>query len=206
MVLCLNTNLKKSQLFCMVMEFMHEIKIPKERVAVLIGTKGKIKREVEEATKCRITIDSKEGDVSISGEDGLSIFCAKDIVTAIGRGFNPDIAMLLLKQDYSFELINMADYVGKSKNKMIRIRGRVIGTEGKTRKVIEQLTETYIAIYGKTIGMIGYPQNIELARKAIEKLLAGAEHSSVYRWLEKKRKDLKMGAFEQIELKESALK
>lgn len=177
-------------------EYSYEVKIPKERVAVLIGRKGEIKKEIEDATKSRIFVDSDEGDVMITGKDSLGMFSAKDIITAIGRGFNPETAMLLLKQDYCFELIKLSDYVGKSKNKLERLKGRLIGTEGKTRKVIEMLTETNISIYGKTVGIIGQPENVECARMAVEKLLSGSQHSGVYSWLEKKRKDLKMRGFD----------
>lgn len=173
-------------------EYSYELKIPKERVAVFIGKKGSVKRELEEATKTRIDVDSTEGDVVIKGADSMGMLVAKDVITAVGRGFNPDVAMLLLKQDYCLELIKIGDYIGKSKKKLERMKGRIIGTEGKSRRVIESLTETYISVYGKTIGIIGEVQNVGYAREAVEKLLSGAQHSGVYTWLEKKRKDLKM--------------
>lgn len=173
-------------------EFAYEVKIPKERVAVVIGKKGETKKEIENTTNSSIMIDSKEGDVMIKSSDGLSIMLAKEIIIAIGRGFNPDIAMFLLKQDYCFELINLADYAGKSKNKLERLKGRAIGSEGKSRRTIEILTETNISIYGKTIGIIGEIANVQAAKKAIENLLEGSQHSNVYKLLERKRKDLKM--------------
>ncbi|MCX6707311.1 MAG: KH domain-containing protein [Candidatus Woesearchaeota archaeon] len=43
------------------MEYSYDIKIPKDRVAVLIGKKGEVKKEIEECTKSKIKIDSKEG-------------------------------------------------------------------------------------------------------------------------------------------------
>ncbi|MFO8015623.1 MAG: KH domain-containing protein [Candidatus Woesearchaeota archaeon] len=181
------------------MEYSYELKIPKERVAVLIGTDGEVKKEIEEATKSDLTIDSKEGDISIRGDDSLGLFTAKNVIKAVGRGFNPDIALLLLKQDYSFELLRIDDYAGKSKNKLLRLKGRVIGAEGKSRKVIENLTETNISVYGKTLGIIGRAENVEIARTAIEKLLKGAQHASVYRWLERKRKDLKTSALDSVQ-------
>ena len=73
---------------------------------------------------------------------------------------------------------------------MIRLKGRVIGQEGKSRKIIEGLTETYISVYGKTISIIGQAENVSVARRAIESLLAGSNHATVYRWLEKKRREL----------------
>lgn len=185
------------------MEFRKELKIPKERVAVLIGKKGEIKNKIEKATKTKIKVDSDEGDIFITGEDGLSLYTANEIITAIGRGFNPEYALLLLKGDYIYEQINMNDYV-KSKNSLQRLKGRIIGTEGKCRKLIEELAECYICVYGKTIGIIGETENVAAAKKAVETLLKGSQHASVYRWLEKQRYNLKKRQFlgDDINLKE----
>lgn len=181
------------------LEFTHELKIPKERVAVLIGKKGEQKKKIEDSTKTKIEVDSNEGDVTISSDDALNVYNTKELVTAIGRGFNPDVALLLLKVDYVFELINISDYI-KSKNDMQRLKGRVIGSEGKCRKLIEKLTDTYICVYGKTIGIIGEVTTAPIARRAIENLLRGSPHGNVYKWLEKQRRDLKrkemIGEFE----------
>ena len=171
------------------MEFAYDLKIPKERIAVLIGKEGNTKAEIESATNSRINIDSKEGEVRITGEDSLGLFTAKEVIKAIARGFNPEVAKLLLKPDYSFVMINIQDFAG-SKNSMQRLKGRVIGKEGKSRKVIEDLTETYIAVYGKTISVVGEIKNVQLAIGAIESLLEGNTHASVYKWLEKKRREL----------------
>lgn len=186
-------------------EFSYELKIPKERIAVLIGKSGEIKKQIEEETHSKIFIDSKEGDVRITGHDSLGLFSAREMIKAIGRGFSPEIAMLILKSDYAFELLNITDYLGKSQKKMTRLKARVIGTEGKTRKHIEEITETNLSVYGKTIGIIGEVEHVMLARRAIETLLAGATHSSVYKWLEKKKKELernRMVGADRIELKE----
>lgn len=172
------------------MEYSYELKIPKERIAVLIGTKGEIKKMLEEETNSKIFIDSKEGDVRITGEDSLGLFSAREIIKAVGRGFSPEIAIHILKSDYAFELLNIADYVGKSQKTAVRLKARVIGTDGKTRRYIEDATETNLSIYGKTIGIIGEVEHVMLARRAVESLLAGATHASVYKWLEKKKKEL----------------
>ena len=171
-------------------EFIYETRIPKERVAVLIGKKGETKQEIERNTKTKLEVDSQEGDITISGEDSLGLYVAREIVTAIGRGFNPEIAQLLLKPDYVFEVINIKEYA-KSKDSEIRLKGRVIGKEGKSRKIIEELTECYITVYGKTISMMGAGDLVLIAKQAIESLLKGSTHASVYKFLEMKRKDLK---------------
>ncbi|RME78612.1 RNA-processing protein [Candidatus Woesearchaeota archaeon] len=173
------------------MEFSYELKVPKDRIAVLIGTKGSTKRKIEQITHAKIDIDSDEGDVILSGTDSLGLFTAREVIRAIARGFNPEIALLVLKPEYSLEIINMQDFIGKSKKSLERVRARVIGTEGKTRKFIEDATETYIVIYGKTIGIIGEIEKVTLARQAIETLLTGSPHAGVYRWLDKKRKEMR---------------
>jgi ribosomal RNA assembly protein len=167
--------------------FQHLLKVPRDRIAVLIGEKGKIKREIEDKTKTDLDIESETGDVTITGHDGLNIYTAKEVVQAISRGFNPRTAMLLLKGDYVFESVDISDF-GNTKNSRIRLKGRIIGEEGKARRVIEDLTECHISVYGKTACIIGEPEEAAAAKQAIVSLLQGATHSSVYRTLEKKRK------------------
>jgi len=172
------------------MVFAYEIKIPKSRIAVLIGKAGSTKKELEEMCEVKMNIDSKEGDVTIEGEDALKLYSCKEIVTAIARGFNPEFAKLLFKQDYSLELINIGDYA-TTKNSMLRLKGRVIGKDGRSRNYIENLTGTYVVIEGKTIGIIGEISRVLYSRRAVEQLLKGSPHKNVYRWLEAKMKDLR---------------
>ncbi len=173
------------------MEFSYEIKIPKERVAVLLGVKGKTKKNIEKALVIKINVDSEEGIVTFSGDDSLKLIIGQDIIKAIGRGFNPDIAIELLNENLQLEIIYITEYTGSSKKKFLRIKARAIGEGGKARKYIEKLTETKIVIYGKTIGIIGEYENINFARRAFEGLLSGQRHSTVYSWLEKNIKSRK---------------
>jgi len=174
------------------MEYSYELKLPKERIAVLIGKKGEVKKRIEEETKTEIKVDSKEGDIFIKGEDALSLFTAREVINAVGRGFNPETAELLLKGDYCLEIIDITKFTGKNKATIIRLKGRVIGKEGKSRRTIEELTECYISVYGKTVGIIGRPENLANARRAVESLLQGSPHSNVYKWLEKRRRETKI--------------
>ena len=100
-------------------EYSYELKIPKERVAVLIGKDGEVKKSIETETKTKIKIDSKEGDIFVYGNDALGLYTCREVVQSIGRGFNPEIAKLLLKQDYVFELIHLTEFTGKSKNTLL---------------------------------------------------------------------------------------
>ena len=171
--------------------YSYELKIPQERVAVLIGKNGEVKKTIEDDTKTKLDINSKEGDVFISGSDALGLYTCREVVRAIGRGFNPEITKLLLKQDYVFEMIDLTEYTGKSKSTMLRLKGRVIGKEGRSRKLIEELSESYISVYGKSIGIIGTAEPVAMAKRAVEALLQGSTHASVYKWLENKRREMK---------------
>ena len=168
-------------------EFSYDLRIPKERVAVLIGKKGEIKRLLEHETKTKIEVDSSEGEIHLRGKDAFSLYLCREIIRAIGRGFNPDIALQLLKQDYAFEILSTPNYA-RNLNDLERLRGRVIGEGGKSRRTIEELTQTTVCVFGKTIGIIGPAEHITTARRAIESLLSGSPHAHVYRWLEKQRK------------------
>src|SRR3989338_4646315 len=171
-------------------QYAYDLRIPKERVAILIGKKGEVKRALESQTKTKITIDSNEGDILIAGEDALSLFSAREIVRAIGRGFNPELARLLLNQSYLFESLNIKDYA-KTKKEELRLKGRIIGHDGKSRKVIEELTECYICVYGKSISMLGEIEKLPLVRRALEMLLSGSPHSTVFHWLEKQHSKIR---------------
>lgn len=173
------------------MEYQQELKVPDSRIAVLIGTRGEVKKEIEKRLKVKIKVDSKEGDVLISSEDSLNLTIAFNIVKAIARGFNPEVALLLLNDDFVFETINIVEFSGRSKKKLIRLRGRAIGMEGKSRENIEALTNTHVNVFGKTVSIIGDFEHVGLARKAFESLFAGARHATIYAWLEKQSKEIR---------------
>jgi ribosomal RNA assembly protein len=164
-----------------------ELKIPKERIAVLIGEKGQAKRKLQKLTNTKIVVSSKEGEVSIEGEDNFNIFLTTNIVKAIGRGFNPEIAIKLLKEDYVLEMINIRDFAGKSKKQEERIKSRVIGTKGKARVTLEKMTNTHISVYGKTISIIGNVEDVHLAKRSLDKLLNGTPHGNVYKFIDREK-------------------
>lgn len=165
----------------------YELRVPKDRIAVLIGKKGATKRELEKVTNTKIEVDSDEGRVTVSGES-LDVYTARCVIQAVARGFNPRIASSLCDEENCFDVINIKDYAGKSKKKMTRLKSRIIGSKGKAWKNIERLTNTSISVYGKTVCIIGHVDNVAVAREAVENLLKGAPHGHVYSWLEAKRK------------------
>ncbi len=182
------------------------LKIPKERVGVLIGKEGATKEHIENMTKIELDIDSETGNVTIAPteetEDPLSVWKARYIVKAIGRGFSPETALKLLDDEIILDIINLQDFVGKSKKAVMRQKGRIIGREGRTKEIIKEMTDVDISIYGKTVSLIGDMERIQIAKEAVEMILEGVRHKSVYAFLEKKKQELKRKEFENIILKE----
>ncbi len=171
-------------------EFSCRVKVPRDRVAVIIGKNGTTKKEIEEQTNTRIKVNTEEGIVTAVSEDALNLFTVREVVKAIARGFNPKKALLLVKQDFILQIIELKDFA--KKQHFPRIKGRIIGHEGKARATIENLTETYISVYGKTVSIIGRAENVAMCRRALTNLINGSPHSAVYKWLEKKRTELKV--------------
>ena len=168
------------------------IKIPFERVAVLVGPKGHTKELIEEKSTATLNIDSESGDVEISNPtDPLMGIRAKEVVQAIARGFSPEKALKLFDHDLlMFETIDLSN-IARTEKDLVRIRGRLIGKDGKTREIFETLTNAHISVYGKTVSLIGYPEQNTVARTGINMLLEGSAHGPVYSFLEKKKNDLK---------------
>ena len=169
------------------------VRIPKNRIGVLIGVKGKAKQELEHLFSCILKIDSKTGEVTVllptSSNDPVLALKAIAAVKAIGRGFSPEQGKLLQKEGVHLEIIRLREYIGTSKKGMKRIRSRLIGSEGKTRKLIEEYTKTSIVIEGNTVSIIGKYDTLLDARQAIIKLINGTQQNSVYSWLEERRKE-----------------
>ena len=172
------------------------VKIPRERIGALVGPDGRVKASIEKKLSIRLRIDSQTGDIQITlmptTQDPTVLFRAKEVVTAIGRGFSPEHAFRLLEDDETMlEVIDLRETVGRSQSDMKRLKGRVIGKEGKTRRIIEELTEANICVYGHTISIVGEIDQVEIAKEAVRMLIRGSLHRTVYRFLHRKRRELK---------------
>ncbi|HPC27445.1 MAG TPA: KH domain-containing protein, partial [Candidatus Methanomethylicus sp.] len=116
---------------------------------------------------------------------------ARDIVNAIGRGFSPVRAFRLFTDGQMLEVIDLKQALNESRSQMQRIKGRIIGENGKTRRIIESLTGTVVSVYGHTVSIIGEYEEIIVAKEAVAMLVKGAMHGSVYRYLNKEHAELK---------------
>lgn len=156
---------------------MKVLKIPQERELELD------QERIEQLLKVELTV-SQGNEITIEGEDPLEEIRAYNIIKAIGRGFSLEDALKLLEDNSSICIIDVSDYAS-TENSKVRLKGRVIGREGKAKRKIEKETNTKICVYGKTVSIIGKVQNVEIAKKTVELLLEGRSHSSAFNWMQK---------------------
>ena len=172
------------------------VRIPKERVGVLVGADGKVKRHIEEKLGVKLEVESEAGGVTATlnenATDPSLLFRAKDVVTAIGRGFAPEHALRLIRdEDAIFDLMDLRDTFGRSESDIKRVKGRIIGMNGKTRRLIEELSNADVVVFGHTVGIIGTFEQVNIARSAVQMLIDGSQHHTVYKFLQRKRSELK---------------
>ncbi len=169
--------------------------IPKDRVGVLVGPGGSVKSTIEEKLFVDLKIDSPSGTVEIGvkphAPDPSGALQAKDVVLAIGRGFSPERAFRLFSEDNTLDIIDLHDFFGKNEAEIRRIDGRIIGREGKTRRILEELTGTAISVSGHTVSIIGGYEAVTMAKDALEKLIKGRQHGTVYKFLRRRRQEIK---------------
>jgi ribosomal RNA assembly protein len=167
-------------------------RIPDDRVAVVIGREGRTRAEIARRTGTELRIDTEEGEVEIEGPDTdpIAVLKARDIVLAIGRGFSPERAFRLLGEDCFFGVVEIKSISRQhERSGLRRVRARLIGTDGKARRRIEELSGASMSVYGSTVGLIGNERQLEHATRAVELLLRGSEHSTVFHMLSRIRRE-----------------
>jgi ribosomal RNA assembly protein len=174
----------------------HEtIRVPEERVGVIVGRNGRVRRRVEKLTNTKIEV-SEEGVVTITSpnledsDDPVLVWKARDMIRAMARGFSPKRALTLIDEDARLIIISLREFVGNSTAQLKRVSGRIIGENGRSRRVIEETTESLVSVYGKTVAIIGIDPGLEYATRAVTMLIDGAPHAAVYKYLEKTRRDM----------------
>ena len=169
------------------MSFEKIIRIPNDRIAVLIGKSGNVKSKIEQLCHVSLDIDGNTGEVllkSLGDVEKIQPFKAMEIVTAIGRGFSPENALTLLKGENTLHVIDLREFAGKSSANVERIKGRIIGEGGRARRNMENLSGTHISVYGRTVSIIGDATKLRSTVDAISSISGGSMHGAVYSKLE----------------------
>lgn len=153
-------------------------KIIVDKVIRIIKSKGNLERELN------VAIEIKGKEVSISGKPEEE-YIAEKIIEALDFGFPFSDALKIKKEDIMFEILNIKA-CATNKN-FERIRGRIIGKEGKALRTISNLGDCNIELSGNKLGIIGNAENIRAVEEACKLLIKGSKHANVYAYLEKHR-------------------
>ncbi len=164
-------------------------KIPLDRVGVVIGNNASILEMLRRRLGVRVGVDSSSGSVAIEplsqGTPVANLLKAKEFIEAVGHGFSPDRAERVLGEDQVLLVIDLKALVGDSENHLRRVKGRIIGEEGRARRNLEEITNTYISVGDTFVAIIGSYEEAEIARQAIQMLIEGRQHSTVYKYAER---------------------
>jgi ribosomal RNA assembly protein len=159
---------------------MQLLSIPKERVDAIRRDRS-ISERVEKICKCKIKIGADD-TIEVSGE-ALNEFSARNIIYAFGRGFDIETACKLLNDEYYFTSIDLGQMFGSEK-RVMQIKARVIGINGKAKRYIEDVSQAKLSIYGDTISFIGTISGVEEAQTAVNTLIDGGTHRLAYTRME----------------------
>lgn len=160
--------------------------LEKDRIPVFIGTAGGRKREFEKKFNCKIDVNSETGEVVINCDDALSNFVLSNIIFAINFGHSPQSAMKLEDETFVLDTIDVKNFIKDSKRLKV-VMGRIIGKEGSTRKLIEEITKCNVSVKDHYVAVVGPFENTILVHEAVEMLIKGASHKTLYSYLERNK-------------------
>lgn len=167
---------------------------------VIVESMRKIKKAVPAIeNKLNVKIGFGKGQVSVSGGE-LNEFLVEKIIGAVDFGFNVEDALLLTQENFVLEFIEVKEHTHRKNLK--EVRARLIGTGGKARKTIENLTGSEIVINSNTVGVIVDAEHLDSTVQAIESLIQGAKHGNVFAYLEKQNASRRNFDEEDLGLKE----
>jgi ribosomal RNA assembly protein len=153
-------------------------KIICEKIIRIIKSKGNLQRELN------VTLDINGKEISISGSPEEE-YIAEKVIEALDFGFPFASALDIKKDDFIFETMNIKEY--SNQKNFERVRGRIIGKDGKTLRTISNLSDCHIELLGNKLGIIGYSENIRKVEEACKILIKGSKQANVYAYLEKHR-------------------
>jgi ribosomal RNA assembly protein len=146
------------------------------------------KNKLEKALGVKITNIGKNLFVDGPAEKE---FVALEVIESIELGFSVHKALLLTEEENILQIINIKD-VTKKKN-LKEIKARIIGTNGKTLKVLNELTDCQISVSDSKVGLIGDAEYIEEGVNAVKSLILGSKQGNVYTRLEREKKKKRLG-------------
>ena len=170
---------------------MRKVHFCDKELGRVLSHEGKNIKALEKELGIKISVKKGkcEADFLIQGKNSVREYIVSEILEALAVGFDLDIAMLLKDEDYVFKKVELKKYVHGGRLEVVK--GRIVGAQGKSKRVIQSLSECFLCLCDNHVSIIGQAENVELASRAIESLIRGSKHANVFKALEEGRKTLR---------------
>ena len=166
---------------------------------IFVKSPRKIKSNLSKISrKINVSFQLRGNILSIIGSE-LNEFITGKIIECIDFGFDFEDAILLRNEDFSIEYVNIKDHTHR-KN-LAEIRSRIIGTHGKAKKSIENLTGSILCINGNKVGIIADSEHVEQTIQAVISVVQGSKHGNVFSYLERQNANLRKIDIEDLGLR-----
>ncbi len=174
---------------------MQEIYV--ENIMEVVRGKSRIEDELE------VKISNKGKNVFVDG-NADNEFVAIEILEAVNCGFSVDVALKLKDEGTILQRVHIKNIT--KRGDLERIRGRIIGSKGRTLATLSKLTNCAISLKDNEVGLIGDAEKMDDAVQAVTSLVQGSKQGNVYSRLERegKKKRLQKGINIKNELKENS--
>jgi ribosomal RNA assembly protein len=156
---------------------MQEIYV--EKLKEVIRSKARLQKELG------IKLTNRGKNVFVNGSPQKE-FTAIEVLEAINVGFSADRALEVTRDNFMLQTINIKNVT--KRHDLERVRGRIIGKDGRTLKTLQKLTNCDLAITDNEIGLIGPISEMEDAIQSVTSLIQGSKQGNVYGRLERRRK------------------
>ena len=151
----------------------------------------KFNEQIEKTLGVSIKIDG--GNVIFSGEP-YDEYASMRVFEAIRFGFSVKKALALKDETMAFKVVHIKSH---TRRQLKDIRARLIGTKGKTRRVMADISGCEILIKENEVGIIGDAEEVGIVETAIINLIRGSKQSNMYQYLERmNRERKKLGNFD----------
>lgn len=169
---------------------MRVLAVPRNRLNAFKKNGCALLKEVAArgGVECRI---DEDGNVEVKGrgaDSGGREWIAEQVIRAFALGFEPKHAFKLFDDDFFLEVLDLELLLSKSEKRLTRMKARIIGSGGRVKKNIEELSGAHVAVSENRVALLGRYEDLKLARAAVSQLLEGKEIPTVYAFLEKHSK------------------
>ncbi|ABO08606.1 KH domain-containing protein [Pyrobaculum calidifontis] len=138
----------------------------------------------------RAEFDEREMVIKITPGQGTGVDAVlklREMARAVALGFTPQQALMLEDDEYVLAVVDLKEYTDKP-NHLRRIKGRIIGEEGRAKHTIEQLAEVSMVVGDHYVAILGKLGDVEIAKRAVEMLIEGKKHSTVYKYIQEAKR------------------